>query len=87
MLQQCTNPILFVINNAAYTVEVELHDGPYNVLRPWNYARFAEALDDDQGSVHAVRVRRECGKGSRRCWCSGWRLGMLPHLMRSTASR
>jgi Thiamine pyrophosphate enzyme, C-terminal TPP binding domain len=29
------NPIIFLINNGGYTIEVEIHDGPYNVIHTW----------------------------------------------------
>jgi TPP-dependent 2-oxoacid decarboxylase len=30
MLRFGANPIILLINNAGYTIEVEIHDGPYN---------------------------------------------------------
>ncbi|KAI7992248.1 hypothetical protein LOK49_LG12G00636, partial [Camellia lanceoleosa] len=29
--------IIFLINNGGYTIEVEIHDGPYNVIKNWKY--------------------------------------------------
>lgn len=31
-------PIIFLINNRGYTIEVEIHDGPYNNIPNWDYA-------------------------------------------------
>ena len=36
--------IIFLLNNGAYTIEVMIHDGPYNTLQNWNYAAMVEAL-------------------------------------------
>jgi indolepyruvate decarboxylase len=30
--------IIFLINNRGYTIEVEIHDGPYNDIKNWDYA-------------------------------------------------
>ncbi|CAB4315205.1 unnamed protein product [Prunus armeniaca] len=27
--------IIFLINNGEYTIEVEIHDGPYNEIKNW----------------------------------------------------
>ncbi|MFI5324447.1 MAG: thiamine pyrophosphate-dependent enzyme, partial [Thermodesulfobacteriota bacterium] len=32
------SPIIFLINNGGYTIEVKIHDGPYNNLKNWDYA-------------------------------------------------
>jgi indolepyruvate decarboxylase len=32
------------MNNGAYTIEVMIHDGPYNTLQNRNYAAMVEAL-------------------------------------------
>ncbi|KAI9096279.1 hypothetical protein K1719_025998 [Acacia pycnantha] len=29
--------IIFLINNGGYTTEVKIHDGPYNVIKNWDY--------------------------------------------------
>jgi pyruvate decarboxylase len=39
-----TNPIIVLVNNGGYTIEVEIHDGPYNVIQNWDYCGFAEAV-------------------------------------------
>lgn len=33
---QGANPLIFLINNGGYTIEVEIHDGPYNVIHTWS---------------------------------------------------
>ncbi|KAH9701801.1 Pyruvate decarboxylase 1 [Citrus sinensis] len=34
--------IIFLINNGNYTIQVEIHDGPYNVIENWNYTGLVE---------------------------------------------
>ncbi len=36
--------VIFLMNNGAYTIEVMIHDGPYNVLQNWDYAALVKAL-------------------------------------------
>ncbi len=38
MIRHETRPIIFLMNNRGYTIEVEIHDGPYNNIQNWNYA-------------------------------------------------
>ena len=44
-----------------YTIEVEIHDGPYNVIPNWDYVKFVEALDNGIGASWATRVRNQLG--------------------------
>jgi pyruvate decarboxylase len=41
--------ILFLINNNGYTIEVEIHDGPYNNIKNWDYAGLIQAFNADDG--------------------------------------
>ena len=41
--------ILFLINNNGYTIEVEIHDGPYNNIKNWDYAGLIEAFNAEDG--------------------------------------
>jgi indolepyruvate decarboxylase len=36
--------VIFLLNNGAYTIEVMIHDGPYNTLQSWNYSAMVESL-------------------------------------------
>ena len=38
MIRQKLPIIIFLINNHGYTIEVEIHDGPYNNIKNWDYA-------------------------------------------------
>lgn len=37
MLRYEQKSIIFLINNGGSTIEVEIHDGAYNVIKNWNY--------------------------------------------------
>lgn len=41
--------IIFLINNGNYTIEVEIHDGPDNVIENWNYTGLVEAFQNGEG--------------------------------------
>jgi pyruvate decarboxylase len=51
--------IIFLINNGGYTIEVEIHDGPYNVIKNWNYTAFVEAIHNGEGKCWTAKVRTE----------------------------
>jgi pyruvate decarboxylase len=38
MIRRKLPVIIFLINNHGYTIEVEIHDGPYNNIKNWDYA-------------------------------------------------
>lgn len=52
-------PIIFVLNNGGYTIEVEIHDGPYNIIKNWNYAELVSAFNGSDGNGWGCRVRTE----------------------------
>ena len=47
---------LFVVNNGGYTIEVEIHDGPYNVIQDWRYAELIDVFSTSGGPATGVRV-------------------------------
>ncbi|GAV66587.1 TPP_enzyme_M domain-containing protein/TPP_enzyme_C domain-containing protein/TPP_enzyme_N domain-containing protein [Cephalotus follicularis] len=51
--------IIFLINNGGYTIEVEIHDGPYNVIHNWNYTGLVEAISNGQGNCWTAKVYNE----------------------------
>ncbi|CAL9069921.1 unnamed protein product [Musa banksii] len=59
MLRCEQNSIIFLINNGGYTIEVEIHDGPYNVIKNWNYAGLVDAIHNGEGKCWTTRVRYE----------------------------
>lgn len=51
--------IIFLINNGGYTIEVEIHDGPYNVIKNWDYTGLVNAIHNGQGKCWTCKVRTE----------------------------
>ena len=49
--------IIFLINNGGYTIEVELHDGPYNVIKNWDYTAIVNAMHNGDGNCWTTKVR------------------------------
>lgn len=48
--------IIFLINNGGYTIEVEIHDGPYNVIKNWNYTALVDAIHNGEGKCWTTKV-------------------------------
>ncbi|KAH0849549.1 hypothetical protein HID58_096295 [Brassica napus] len=51
--------IIFLVNNGGYTIEVEIHDGPYNVIKNWNYTGFVDAIHNGEGKCWTSKVKCE----------------------------
>lgn len=59
MIRYGLNPIIFLINNRGYTIEVEIHDGPYNNIKNWQYAKLVEVFNAENGNGWSTRVETE----------------------------
>lgn len=59
MLRCGQRTIIFLINNGGYTIEVEIHDGPYNVIKNWNYTGLVDAIHNGEGKCWTTKVRSE----------------------------
>ncbi|XP_047316428.1 pyruvate decarboxylase 2 [Impatiens glandulifera] len=59
MLRCEQKTIIFLINNGGYTIEVEIHDGPYNVIKNWNYCGLVDAIHNGEGKCWTTKVRYE----------------------------
>ncbi|MBD3886494.1 pyruvate decarboxylase [Phormidium tenue FACHB-886] len=57
MIRYELNPIIFLINNGGYTIEVEIHDGPYNTIKNWDYAGLVQVFDAGEGKGWSCRVQ------------------------------
>lgn len=57
MVRFGTKPILFLINNSGYTIESEIHDGPYNRIKNWDYAGLMEVFNAGEGKGLGLRVK------------------------------
>ena len=56
MIRYRLNPVIFLINNGGYTIEVEIHDGPYNTIQGWDYSGLVRCFDNHQGNVFSTKV-------------------------------
>nr|PNR57482.1 hypothetical protein PHYPA_004476 [Physcomitrium patens] len=59
MIRNGQNSVIFLLNNGGYTIEVEIHDGPYNVIKNWNYTALVEAFANGEGRLWTCKVRTE----------------------------
>lgn len=59
MIRYGLNPIIFIMNNGGYTIEVEIHDGPYNIIKNWNYAGLVSVFNGADGNGWGSCVRNE----------------------------
>lgn len=59
MIRCAQNSIIFLINNGGYTIEVEIHDGPYNVIKNWNYTGLVDAIHNGEGKCWTSKVKCE----------------------------
>jgi TPP-dependent 2-oxoacid decarboxylase len=50
MIRYKANPILFLLNNRGYTIEAEIHDGPYNDIKNWDYAGLVGTFNAGEGN-------------------------------------
>jgi len=46
--------IILLMNNKGYTIEVEIHDGPYNRIQNWRYASLVEDFNGTPGGGRAL---------------------------------
>jgi pyruvate decarboxylase len=49
MIQLKLPVLIFLINNRGYTIEVEIHDGPYNNIKNWDYAGLMKVFNAMDG--------------------------------------
>jgi pyruvate decarboxylase len=57
MIRYQVNPIIFLMNNGGYTIEVELHDGPYNKIKNWDYAGLMNVFNAGDGKGLGIKVK------------------------------
>jgi pyruvate decarboxylase len=56
MIRRKLPVIIFLINNHGYTIEVEIHDGPYNNIKNWDYAGLIEVFNAGEGHGRGLRA-------------------------------
>lgn len=59
MIRYGLKPIVFLINTGGCTIEVEIHDGPYNPIRNWDYAGLIDVFNAGDGKGWSTRVATE----------------------------
>lgn len=62
MVRYGLKPIVFLFNNGGYTIEVEIHDGPYNMINNWNYAGLVDVFNTDGKQSCLARQARTAGE-------------------------
>jgi pyruvate decarboxylase len=60
MIRRKLPVIIFLVNNHGYTIEVEIHDGPYNNIKNWDYAGLLEVFNAGEG--HGLGLRATTGE-------------------------
>jgi len=48
--------MIFLVNNRGYTIEVEIHDGPYNNIKNWDYAGIMAIFNSTDGDGRGLRA-------------------------------
>jgi pyruvate decarboxylase len=56
MIRQKLPVIIFLMNNHGYTIEVEIHDGPYNNVKNWDYAGLMKVFNAEDGQGLGFRA-------------------------------
>lgn len=56
MIRQKLPVIILLMNNHGYTIEVEIHDGPYNNVKNWDYAGLIEVFNAEDGRGRGLRA-------------------------------
>ncbi|KAL8109495.1 hypothetical protein AgCh_025554 [Apium graveolens] len=46
-------------DNGGCTIKVEIHDGPYNMIKNWNYTALVDAIHNGEGKCWMTKVRCE----------------------------
>jgi pyruvate decarboxylase len=57
MIRQKLPAIIFLINNRGYTIEVEIHDGPYNNIKNWDYAGLINVFNAEDGHGRGLSAK------------------------------
>ena len=56
MIRVGTNPVIFLLDNAEYVIEEQIHPGVYNKLQDWDYCALAHAMKGKSDNLLAVKV-------------------------------
>jgi len=56
MIRHRQRILMILVNNHGYVVESEIHDGPYNYIKDWDYASLIAAWNSDDGDGLGLKV-------------------------------
>ena len=56
VIRQKLPVIIFLMNNHGYAIETEIHDGPYNNVKNWDYAGLIEVFNAEDGRGRGLRA-------------------------------
>jgi pyruvate decarboxylase/indolepyruvate decarboxylase len=59
MIRHGRRTLIFLVNNRGYVIESEIHDGPYNYIKNWDYAGLMAAWNADDG--HGLGLKATTG--------------------------
>ena len=59
MIRYGLENLIFLVNNRGYVIESEIHDGPYNYIKNWDYAGLMSAWNAGDG--HGLGLRASTG--------------------------
>jgi pyruvate decarboxylase/indolepyruvate decarboxylase len=59
MIRHGQRTIIFLVNNRGYVIESEIHDGPYNYIKNWDYAGLMAPWNAEDG--HGLGLRATTG--------------------------
>lgn len=59
MIRRNLHVIIILINNRGYTIEVKIHDGPYNRVKNWDYANIIHTFNAEDG--HGIGFKAKNG--------------------------
>ncbi len=59
MIRYGHNTLIFLVNNRGYVIESEIHDGPYNYIKNWDYAGLIAVLNAEDG--HGLGLKATTG--------------------------
>jgi pyruvate decarboxylase len=49
MIRYGQEPLIFLVNNRGYVIESEIHEGPYNYFKNWDYAGLLSVFNAEKG--------------------------------------
>jgi pyruvate decarboxylase len=49
MIRYKMNNVIFLVNNRGYVIESEIHEGPYNYFKNWDYSEIVSVFNAEEG--------------------------------------